>query len=95
MMIIAKADVYKFGCYAPPGVYGTWCYSPEGIAGADLVTIRVEPEGDTTITCKMNCCGQIQEFMDEIQCSWNCAGTAAISCYGDPTGSIVDVYQTS
>lgn len=85
--------VHEFGCYAPPMVYGTWCSSGLGVIGKASVRIEVEPVGDTTLFCKINCCGQIAQFVDSVTCNWNCAGTPSISCYGNPTGSAVNAYQ--
>lgn len=95
LAVSASANTYKFGCYAPPMAYGGWCSSGHGIVGQARVTIEVEPVGDTTLFCKMNCCGKISEFVDSITCNWNCAGEPQISCYGNPTGSAVQAYQSS
>ncbi len=86
---------YRFGCYAPPMVYGGWCESGHGIAGKASVTISVEPVGDTTLFCEINCCGQTAKFMDEVTCQWDCMGQPSIRCYGNPFGSAVQATQTS
>ncbi len=84
-----------FSCYAPPLIYGKWCSSGYGIFGKDTVTISVEPIGDTTLFCEVNCCNHIAEFLDEITCKWDCAGQPAIRCYGNPTGANVRATQLS
>ena len=90
-----KQQMFEFSCYAPPMVYGGWCSTNHGIFGKDKVKLTVEPVGDTTLFCEMNCCGKTQEFMDEIVCNWDCAGTPEIRCYGNPTGSAVQGFQYS
>ena len=88
-------NTYEFGCYAPLGIYGGWCSSGHGIDGQDTVTISVTPVGKTTLFCEINCCGNVAEFLDQVTCDWNCIGTPAIRCKGNPLGSAVQAIQQS